>query len=103
MYRTISVHTIESSFFRTFLFSSERCMQSLEPCIDPMFRHCIRCNRVALSVSPQVLYQCKIIHLSYCYFYSPNHLSLDRLSAWRSMILHPMCIYCDLPLTWKEF
>ncbi|KAH8870622.1 TBC1 domain family member 9 [Schistosoma japonicum] len=58
----------------------ERCMQSLEPCIDPMFRHCTQCNRVALSISPQ-----------------------DRVSAWRSEILHPMCIYCDIPLSWKEF
>ncbi|KAK4470296.1 hypothetical protein MN116_005864 [Schistosoma mekongi] len=36
-----------------FVYSSERCMQSLEPCIDPMFRHCTQCNRVALSISPQ--------------------------------------------------
>ncbi|TNN09008.1 TBC1 domain family member 9 [Schistosoma japonicum] len=72
--------------FRLFLQCSvqrqarERCMQSLEPCIDPMFRHCTQCNRVALSISPQ-----------------------DRVSAWRSEILHPMCIYCDIPLSWKEF
>ncbi|CAH8514403.1 unnamed protein product [Schistosoma turkestanicum] len=58
----------------------KRCMQSLEPCIDPMFRHCNQCDRIALSISPQ-----------------------DRSSVWRSKILHPMCTYCDLPLTWKEF
>ncbi|CAH8583932.1 unnamed protein product [Heterobilharzia americana] len=30
----------------------ERCMQTLETCTDPIFRHCSQCNHVALGISP---------------------------------------------------
>ncbi|CAL8069509.1 unnamed protein product [Calicophoron daubneyi] len=58
----------------------QRCMQTLEPCCGITYRICERCDRVALALSTH-----------------------DRVSTWYMTVVHPLCIFCDFPLIWKEY